>query len=172
MHAVRGVDLQAPAALAVVAPSRRRRPGRSSRRGCRIPWCSASTQIDVSCTFRCTGCASSCTLPAKNTEASRSRGGSVRSTQPRSGEVYSSSFSSADQSAVLRSVQGAWPFSSDSMPALTIAKYRPRLNAGLKLRTACSSRWPSDARQRASKPAVLPVSARCSAASTPERIAW
>src|SRR5688500_13320754 len=58
-----------------------------------------STQIDVSCTFKCAGCASSCTLPAKNTDARRSRGGSERSTQPRSGEAYSSSFLSADQSA-------------------------------------------------------------------------
>src|SRR4030095_10055114 len=107
------------------------------------------TQIEVSCTFRWTGCASSWTLPAKNTEASRSRGGNERSPQPRSGEVYSSSFSSADQSSSLRIVQGTCPLSSETMPALNIAKYKPRLNPGLNLRTACSSRCTDEARDAA-----------------------
>jgi hypothetical protein len=48
--------------------------------------------------------------------------------------------SSADQSASLCIVQGTCPFSSETMPALNIAKYKPRFEAGLKLRTACSSR--------------------------------
>src|SRR5690606_38313038 len=99
-----------------------------------------STQIEVSCTFRCTGCDSSCTLPAKYTDASRSRGGSVRSTQPRSGEANASRRSSADQSAELRRVQGVLPLSSASIAAFTIAKYKPFLKPGLKLRTSRSSR--------------------------------
>ena len=76
---------------------------------------------------------------AKNTAARRSRGGRDRSAQWRSGEAYSPSFSSADQSAVFLSVQGTWPFRSDSRPAFIMAKYRPRLKAGLKLRTERSS---------------------------------
>src|SRR5437868_8158361 len=97
-------------------------------------------QMLVSCTFRWTGCDSSCTLPAKNTDARRSRGGSDRSVQPRSGDSYSSSFSSADQSALVLSVQGVLPRSTASMPPLMMARYKPHLNAGLKLRTARNSR--------------------------------
>src|SRR5690606_11282265 len=99
-----------------------------------------STQMDVSCTFKCTGCDSSCTLPAKNTEARRSRGGSDRSRQPRSGEAYSSSRLSCDQSCSLRSVQGVLPFSKASTPAFNMPTYKPPLKPGLKLRTACNSR--------------------------------
>src|SRR2546430_5543757 len=65
--------------------------------------------MPVSATFRCTGWFSWCTLPAKNTNDTRSRGGSVRSTQCRCGEAYSSSLCSADQSALFLSVQGDLP---------------------------------------------------------------
>src|SRR4051812_5025425 len=45
-------------------------------------------QMFVSATFKCAGCASSCELLAKNTNDTRSRGGNVRSTQSRFGDVY------------------------------------------------------------------------------------
>ena len=80
VHAVRRVDLQAPAALAVARPSRTRRPGRSSRTGCRIPSCSGRRRSTCPAPSGAPAATSSCTLPAKNTEASRSRGGSERST--------------------------------------------------------------------------------------------
>src|SRR6185312_15623557 len=77
-----------------------------------------STQMLVSSTCRCTGWSSSCAVAAKYTLARRSRGGSVRSTQPGSrGEVAfgpgrftfvagGSSFSMEDQSAWFFSVHG------------------------------------------------------------------
>ena len=68
-------------------PSRKRPPDRSARTDCRIPGRSARRRCSVSATFRWTGWLSSCALPAKNTNETRSRGGSVRSTQCRSGEV-------------------------------------------------------------------------------------
>src|SRR5215469_2173185 len=129
-------------------------------------------QMLVSATFRCTGWFSSCALPAKNTNETRSRGGSVRSTHWRSGEENASSFCNRDQSALFFSVQGDLPAVSNSHAELTRPSHMPRLNAGLKLRTRLSSWPPSEPRHLASKPAPEPVCAICSPASTPERIAW
>src|SRR5271170_1544010 len=129
-------------------------------------------QISVSATFRCTGWFSSCALPAKNTNETRSRGGRVRSTQPRSGEVYSSSLCRRDQSALFLSVQGDLPAVSISQAELISPSHRPRLKAGLKLRTRLSSWPPTEARHLVSKPTPAPVSATCSPASIPERMAW
>src|SRR5215469_3373286 len=129
-------------------------------------------QMLVSATLRCTGWFSSWELPAKNTNDTRSRGGSVRSPQWRSGAVYASSFSRRDQSALLCSVHGDLPAVSVSQPALRSPLHKPRLNAGLKLRTRSSSRPPGEARQRASKPRLSRFSARCSPASDPQRSAW
>src|SRR5579875_1777629 len=89
-----------------------------------------STQIEVSATCRCTGWSSSCSVAAKYTPASRSRGGRVRSIQPGSrGEVAfgpgrwvfvagGSSLSSADQSAWFFSVHGDRPAVAVSHAAL------------------------------------------------------
>src|SRR5262249_52644839 len=111
-----------------------------------------SMQMRVSATFRCTGWLSSCTLPAKNTDDPRSGGGSVRSTQPRSGDSNSSSRCRRDQSALFFSVHGECPLVSSSQLELRSPTQRLRLNAGLKLRTRLSSSPPTEARQRASKP--------------------
>src|SRR5580658_2849514 len=129
-------------------------------------------QIEVSATLRCTGWFSSCALPAKNTNDTRSRGGSVRSPQCRSGEVYSSSLYRRDQSAVFFNVQGDLPQVSISHPEFMSPNHRPRLKAGLKLRTRLSSWPPGEARHWASKPAPVPLCAMCSPASAPLRIAW
>src|SRR5215472_12496550 len=131
-----------------------------------------STQMRVSATFRCTGWLSSCTLPAKNTNDTRSRGGSVRCTQPRSGDLNSSSLAKRDQSALFFNVHGEYPAVSISQEEFRRPAHRLRLKAGLKLRTRFSSRPPTEARHRASKPAPLPDSAMCSPASAPLRIAW
>ena len=66
-------------------------------------------QIDVSWTMRCTGCDSSCTLPAWKTAASRSRGGRSRATQPRSTTGAVSRRCSARWFSWCDSVHGVWP---------------------------------------------------------------
>src|SRR6201998_2406357 len=139
-----------------------------------LPYSTAQrpAQMLKSATLRCTGCCSSWVLPAKNTNAARSRGGSVRSTQWRSGEANDSSFARCGGSAVFFSVQGECPTVSISQVALISPGHRPRLNTGLKLRTRLRPRPPSEARQRASKPRPPPVAATCSPASAPLRIAW
>src|ERR1700694_2694504 len=76
-------------------------------------------QMLVSATFRCTGWFSSCVLPAKNTNDTRSRGGSVRSTQWRCGDTNSSSLCRADQSALFLSVQSDLAQASVSQAELT-----------------------------------------------------
>ena len=49
---------------------------------------------------------------------------------------------------------------------------RPRLNPGLMLRTSCSSAMACERRHCASKPMLVPLAAKYSAARTPLRMAW
>src|ERR1700722_9444806 len=67
------------------------------------------TQIEGSATLRWIGCDSSCAFPAKKTKETRSRGGSVRSVQCRSGDSNSSSCLNLEKSAVFFRVQGDLP---------------------------------------------------------------
>src|SRR4029077_14197242 len=83
----------------------------------------------------------------------------------------SSSLAKRDQSAPFFSVQGERPPVSISQAEVASPSHMPRLKAGLKLLTRCSPLPPCDPRQRASNPAPPPVSAMCSPASAPLRIA-
>src|SRR5574337_1700841 len=143
-----------------------------------------STQTLVSATCRGTGWSSSCSVAAKYTDARRSRGGNERSIQPGArGDVAfgpgrsafvagGSSLSSDDQSAWFFSVHGDSQTVTVSHAALNKPRHRPPWKPGRMLRTFFSSAAMGEARRRASKPAPVCFSAKCSAASMPERLAW
>src|SRR5258708_6661631 len=117
------------------------------------------------------GCDSSWAFPAKKTKETRSRGGSVRRVQCRSGDSNSSSCLSLEKSSVFFRVHGDLPYVTVSHAELKRPNHMLRLKAGLKLRTLRSSRPPSEDRHFASNPALDALVAICSAASAPQRSA-